>query len=97
MNVIKIIQNLNNINVNEKDKKNISLAIKLIRKLTDERKHLQKDNFILRETISEQKFLIDKLFEYQSINEHQTISREQFIQNIKSDFKNEVGFDLKHI
>jgi hypothetical protein len=91
MNSSKAIQKLNQMVVEEKDKKYISYAIKLIYELTRERKHLQQDNLFLRETISEQKFLIDKLFENQSIN------KEQFIQTIKTDFKNEVGFDLKHI
>ena len=91
MNSSKAIQKLNQMIVEEKDKKYIFYATKLIYELTRERKHLQQDNLSLRETISEQKFLIDKLFENQSIN------KEQFIQTIKTDFKNEVGFDLKYI
>ena len=62
---------------------------KYIQELSTEKKRLQKDNFILRETISEQNYLLNKLFEGKN--------REEFIKLIKDDFYKEMGFNLKYI
>ena len=82
----KIIQKINQLELDEHDKKSL---IKFIQDLSIERKRLQKDNLILRETISEQNYLLDKLFE--------NINKDEFIKQIKNDFYKEMGFNLKHI
>jgi len=82
----KIIKKINQLELDEHDKKNL---IKFIQDLSIERKRLQKDNLILRETISEQNYLLDKLFE--------NINKDEFIKQIKNDFYKEMGFNLKHI
>lgn len=82
----KIIQKMNQSELDESTKKCIQ---KYIQELSTEKRRLQKDNFILRETISEQNYLLNKLFEGKN--------REEFIKLIKDDFYKEMGFNLKHI
>lgn len=82
----KIIQKINQLELDEHNKESL---IKFIQDLSIERKRLQKDNLILRETISEQNYLLDKLFE--------NINKAEFIKQIKNDFYKEMGFNLKHI
>lgn len=82
----KIIQKINQLELDEHNKESF---IKFIQDLSIERKRLQKDNLILRETISEQNYLLDKLFE--------NINKDEFIKQIKNDFYKEMGFNLKHI
>ncbi len=82
----KIIQKINQLELDEHNKESL---IKFIQDLSIERKRLQKDNLILRETISEQNYLLDKLFE--------NINKDEFIKQIKNDFYKEMGFNLKHI
>jgi len=82
----KIIQKINQLELDEHNKESL---IKFIQDLSIERKRLQKDNLILRETISEQNYLLDKLFE--------NINKDEFIKQIKNDFYKEMRFNLKHI
>ena len=82
----KIIQKINQLELDEHNKESF---IKFIQDLSIERKRLQKDNLILRETISEQNYLLDKLFE--------NINKDKLIKQIKNDFYKEMGFNLKHI
>jgi Lhr-like helicase len=82
----KIIQKMNQSELDESTKECIQ---KYIQELSTEKKRLQKDNLILRETISEQNYLLNKLFEGKN--------REEFIKLIKDDFYKEMGFNLKHI
>jgi len=76
-------------NQSELDESTKECIQKYIQELSTEKKRLQKDNFILRETISEQNYLLNKLFEGKN--------REEFIKLIKDDFYKEMGFNLKHI
>ena len=86
MNSQKAIQKLNQSELDEQTKKNL---LKFIQESYTEIKRLQKDNFVLRETVSEQNYLLDKLFE--------NINKEEFIKKVKNDFYKEMGFNLKHI